>query len=205
MGYVLEENGGTAPKHPHIFCAGDENLKGRGWAWHDNLRYQECYSTDSVAAAAPLVAAAIDGRELPGVDRLLAIAHLRRAVVAGYMRIFQNPCRACGSNHRERADRAIRVVQHIHPGAIATLRAARVPEGCLREPRYIGLGYQKAEDEETRRRKAKYLPVYLGDPDKTRVAQILFAVRYASSYGILLPPDSGTDVPECLDGLDLDL
>lgn len=196
MGYILEENGGTAPSHPHIFCVGDANLKGRGWAWHNNLRYQECYTTDAVAASAPLVAAAIDGRELPGVDRLLAIAHLRHEVVAGYMKIFQNPCRACGANHRERADRAIRIVPHIHPGAVATLRAARVPEGCLREPRYLGPGMSKEGDENDKnvRRKARCLPVWLGDPDKTRVAQILFAIRYASSCGISISPGSDADV-----------
>jgi hypothetical protein len=204
MGFALEENGGVAPAHPHIFCAGDENLKGRGWAWHDHPNYRDCYSTDAVAAAAPLVAAAIDGRELPGVDRLLAIARLKKEVVAGYMRIFQNPCKACGSNHRERADRAIRVVQqYIHPGAVATLRAARVPEGNLREPRFLRHGCQVEEDEKSRKRKARCLPVWLGDPDKSRAAQILFAIRYASSCGILLPPGTGTDVPENLDGFDV--
>lgn len=203
MGYILEEEGGTAPSHPHIFCVGDANLKGRGWAWHNNPRYQPCYTTDAVAAPAPLVAAAIDGRELPGVDRLLAIARLRHEIVSGYMRIFQNPCQACGANHRERAERAIRILPHIHPGAVPTLRAAKVPEGCLREPRYMLRGTpREREDDKNARRKARCLPVWLNEPDKTRIAQIAFAIRYASSCGIVLSPGSDTDVPESPDEFD---
>jgi len=187
MGYCLEIDGGGMPPHPHIFCAGGPDLEGRGWAWHDDPRWQRCFSADAVAAPAPLVAAAIDGRELAGIDRLLAIAELRQEISNGYLRVFRSPCPACGANHRERADRACRVVRHIHPDVVPLLREARVPEGRLREPRYLRRG-SLAEDRKDRKdrqqsARARRIPVWPGDVERTRLAQLAFASKCMEEYG----------------------
>lgn len=184
MGFALEANGALAPTWPHIICAGAADLSGRGWAWHDDESRRPCFVAE-VAAPADLVAAAIDGRELAGIDRLLAIARLREEIPGGLQRVFCKECPACGGNHLERAARAIRAVKLIHPDAIEALRQAKVPESLLCEPYRRKKGAQGAVDpaKGERQSRAKGLTVWLGDFERTRLAQIAFASQYALRAG----------------------
>lgn len=205
MGFLLEEEGVVKPSHPHIVCAGGPELEGRGWAWHDDLRCQLCYSGTEVAAPAPMVSAAMNGQELTGIDRLLAAAVLKQEIGMAIWRIFQKVCPVCGKDHRERVDRSCRIMKYIHPDAVPFLREARVPESHIRTPRQIKKGSRAADlelEEQAKKlgpkelkvfrrnqtRRNKSIPVCIGDPDRTRAAQIAFAIKHATDHGIALPP-----------------
>ena len=176
MGFRLEANGATAPNWPHISCFD-------GWAWHDKPDQLGCFSGEKVAAPAQLVAEAIDGRTLPGIDRILAVERLHQKIHAGIFRVFQKECSACGSNHQERAKRLLRAVKVIHPTVIDLLREARVPESLLCQPRFRKHGEPRSE---ARKGVRATLPVWPGDPGKTHLAQAAFAIRYASMCGIAI-------------------
>lgn len=199
MGFSLESEEGTRPEWPHFACAGDANGVGRGWAWHDDERRRACYSSDRmVAASAKTVSSALDdGRELPGIDRLLAIAELREEGGAACLRrIFPDPCPRCGADHWKRAERALLAVRHVASAAIPAIRAAHVPEGLIRVPLLREPGFQVPSDERKLKemlanpnlaRKVKRhirlrnnLPVWVGDPARTKLAQIAWATQYAS-------------------------
>lgn len=193
MGFALESDGATAPEWPHLRCGDAATGTGRGWAWHDDESRRSCFSGETVAAPADLVANAIDGRALAGVDRLLSIARLRERTPGGILRVFRNPCRACGGNHWERAQRAIRSVGLIHPDAIDLLRRAQVPESFLCEPRYLKKGDLRGEEPRKARRT---LPVWKGDAVRTRAAQLIFASQYALENGIAMGvPEAGERTP----------
>lgn len=169
--------GAHPPDWPHIVCVGD------GFAWHREPRVRPCF-VGEVSVDASVVALAIDNRHLPGIDRLLAIATLRESTSWTVVRrIFREKCPACGANHLELAEQAIRVVRGIvHPGAIGALRDAGVPSGLLRKHRAMPRGPEsppKDEAEAKRRARAmRYLPFVDGDATKTKAAQIAFAVQY---------------------------
>src|SRR6185369_6676756 len=135
MPVLLAAESDAPPSHPHLICTGRAgDCDGRGWAWHDDEDRRACFSGDKpITADARLVANAIDGRELPGIDRILAIAELRKQTSERIIRrIFHEECPVCGANHLERAERAIRAAREIvHPGAIPALRRARVAERWL--------------------------------------------------------------------------
>ncbi len=177
LGFLLNIDAAEAPPWPHVLCAGDEHLAGRGWAWHDDERRRSCFQGE-IAAAADLVSRAIDGRELAGVDRLLALVQLREESPGGFVRLFPMHCRACGANHYERARRAIHVVPFIHPAAIERLRAARVPEHLLCKLRYRRAG--DAENGRSVKRPCDHgLPIWVNDPDRTLASQLAWARQYA--------------------------
>ena len=196
MGYLLADaEDAKPPPWPHVICAGGPCCEGRGWAWHDEIERRPCFAGIEVAAPAELVARAIDGRELAGVDRLLAIEELHQESPGGLRRLFPIECPVCKGNHWERAKSARRAVRVVHPDAIAILRAARVPESLLREPRKRRPGQpEKPPSVKRKRAPLKSLPVWLGDPVRTRVAQIAFARQYALEKGVPLvapaPPES---------------
>ena len=160
-----------------MICHGEDGL---GWAWHEDERRRACF-VGEIAAPAELVAQAIDGRELAGVDRLLAIVRLKEESPFGLQRLFRIECPACGADHYERAKRAIRVVPFIHEAAIERLRAARVPEHLLCEPRYRRSG--ETEPAADVKPKLAGLPVFLGNTDRTLAAQLAFARQYALKKG----------------------
>lgn len=180
MGAAFECDGAEAPAWPHVRCTGASDRARCGWAWHDDPERRACFSADAIAAPADLVADAIDGRALAGVDRLLAIARLHELTPGGLLRIFRDRCPACGGNHRERARRAVRAVKLIHPGAIDLLRQAQVPESLLSEPRYLKRGSGRSPDRGNAKRG---LPVWKGEPRLTFMAQTWFAIGYARMYG----------------------
>jgi hypothetical protein len=150
-----------------------------------------------------MVSNAINGQDLSGVDRLLAVAILKEHSGGAVVRLFPRTCPVCDNDHQERIHRSIRIVKQIHPDAVPFLREARVPETYIREPRYFYKGAKLKEEDEERlkemtrdelknfrrqqKRKKQSLPVWVGDPDKTRAAQIAFAIRSATERGILLP------------------
>lgn len=202
MGFALETSGHGAPQWPHIVCAGDANLSGRGWAWHDAENRRRCYAmTGGLAASAIVVAAAIDGHTLPGVDKILAIATLSEEIPGLMKRVFRRECAACKRDHYQRAQWALMAVKYIHPDAVSALRRANVPERLMREPLIREVGARLPEDpEEIKRllanedtdhelakkvkraiRRAHNLPVWLNDPERTRLAQIAYARQYALS------------------------
>lgn len=167
-------------------------------------------------APAILVAMAIDSGEpriahsIPGIDRMLAVVMLRRYARDGFLRVFRNEC-SCGSDHRVRAKLIMPAFDRIHPLAIPALRAAHVPENLLREPRVYRRGEKLPEDKEAlralledpvkgRRAKrlmqlAKHIPVYEGDEERTRLAQVRFALAYARKNRITLDLDAAKVSP----------
>lgn len=182
MGVLLFTDDTSPPPWPAIFCVGDAALKGRGWAWHDDEARRRCFGGLEIAASADVVAAAIDGRDLPGVDRALAIVALSEETGTRMLRrVFRPSCPHCGGNHAERATAALRAIRgtrqvhaYVHKGAIDALRSAHVPERYLYQPRIIR---PKAEEKPSDRYSA-HLPLILGDAERTRLAQIAFAQRY---------------------------
>lgn len=193
MSWALDE-GGEPPKHPHIRCAGGAGSEGRGWAWHGEPNRRGCY-VGEVAAGAELVSAAIDGRDLPGIDRMLAVVTLQAESPASIRKLFRLPCPACSANHRERVLQIIRAMEHIHPDAFPALRAAEVPEGRMRSPFFRDRNVRVPEDPseikrllaDPEKRKvterllaaSRNLPVWPEDRAKTRLAQMAYAKQYA--------------------------
>lgn len=176
MAFSLLSDGATKPTWPHISCPGS------GFAWHSDPRKQACF-TGEVAVDADIVGRAIDGRDMTGIDRVLAIAALREETTGIVVhRIFREKCPACGANHLELAEQAIRSARKIiHPGAIEALRENEVPIDLLlrRRPNKGQSGPPKDESEAKRRARAmRYLPFVDGDSTKTKAAQIAFAVQY---------------------------
>lgn len=218
MGFRLETEG-TPPEWPHFRCTGDGIGEGRGWAWHEDPAKRRCFSSDRDVNAPPaLVAAAIDhgapgvGHTLSGIDRLLAVTNLRRTARDGFLRVFPDKCPVCDGNHRYRPSRLLLAVEHVHPLAIPALRSAHVPERLIREPLIIrkddvpiptdeaALKALLADSKEGRRVKrrlalSKNLPFYEGDPDRTRLAQIRFALAYARKVGIQVRLDTAQTSP----------
>lgn len=193
MGVLLAGEGVSPPPGPAILCVGGGDLAGRGWAWHEDEVRRLCFAGIEIPAPAELVANAIDGRGLPGMDRALAIVRLREEIGAHDLlrRLFRRECPRCGANHQERPIAAVRAVlgtrdvcAYVHPGAVEALRRAYVPERYLYQPRIIR---PKSEggpqpDPEVLARKARryadHLPVFVGEPERTRLAQICYAQQY---------------------------
>lgn len=219
MGFWLESQNESPPAWPHFRCAGDAMGEGRGWAWQENERRRLCFSSErDINAPAALLAMAIDGGEprighpIPGIDRMMAVVTLRRCAGNGFLLVFRDKC-PCGSDHRIRPRLILSAFAHVHPLAIPTLRAARVPERLLREPHIIrrGDGPLPTTDDELRAMLAadprkgakvkrqlalsKNLPVYEGNAERTRLAQIRFALAYASKIGLPLPLDIAQTSP----------
>ncbi len=186
MGFVLEADGGKSPDWPHIVCVD-------GWAWHDKPKRRPCFAGEKVAAPAQLVAEAIDGRNLPGIDRILAVERLHEKIHAGIYRVFQKECSACGGNHQERAMRLLRTGKEIHPKVIDLLREARVPESLLCRPRFWKAGEPRSAGPTMVR---PTLPVWPGDPGRTYAAQVAFAIRYASAIGIAIAVEKPVTVDQ---------
>ena len=115
---------------------------------------------------------------------LLAIVALRDEVGTGSLRrIFRHACPQCGGNHSERATAALRAMRgtphvsaYVQAGAVEHLRRARVPERYLYQPRLI-----RPRQEQSGERYGAHLPVVVGDSERTRLAQIAFALRYEAS------------------------
>lgn len=169
MGFTLDLN--APPNWPHIVCTGT------GYAWHEDKSRQRCF-VGEVSAPAQIVAAAIDGRDLPGIDRILAILALKEhSGTAGLVRVFRAHCPRCEGNHLERATRALRALSSIHPDAYEALRKAWVPENSLCEPRIKKKGKPESGEPDKKPGRRR-IPVYQGDAAKTRAAQIAFAVQY---------------------------
>lgn len=106
-------------------------------------------------------------------------------------RLFPRECPQCGRDHEIRASKALRVVTplrdspaYAHEDAHEALRRAFVPERYLYQPLIIRpdrSGKTRSEAEVNRiARYAGHLPVYVGDPSHTRIAQISYAIRYES-------------------------
>jgi hypothetical protein len=203
MGFATEETGGAPPEWPHIVCAGAADGSGSGWAWHEDMIRRRCFAAITVAAPASTVAAAIDGRELSGIDRVLAVVRLKEESCGSIRRVFGFPCAACDGNHRERVQQILRSAPYIHPDAIPVLRAAMVPERFLRvvlihkhneeplprdakELEKALADPRKQKDVKRRLALSKNLPVWPDDLALTRLAQIRFAQAYASRHGIRL-------------------
>ena len=197
VGFLFSSTpGAEAPPWPHVVCAGGPALEGRGWAWHEDEQRRRCY-VGEIAAPADLVARAIDGRELAGVDRILAIVELHGESPGGLVRLFRIECPACRANHWERAKRALRVAPVIHQDAVALLRAARVPEALLCEPRKRRVGQpEKPPSVKRKRAPLKSLPVWLGDAGRTRLSQIAFARQYALEKGVSLAHAAPSTAPD---------
>ncbi len=195
MGLLLAVDDVAAPAWPAVLCAGGAGGDGRGYAWHDEPRRRPCFAGVEVPAPAAIVAAAIDGRELAGIDRCLAILALKdEGGVFSLRRLFPHTCRVCGEDHEKRAAAALRVVDprarrdpYAHQGAIEALRHARVPDRFLFQPRLVrpllsGRERSRVELERLDRYRA-HLPVFIGDPERTRIAQIAYAQRYEDQRG----------------------
>lgn len=183
MGFLLEKDDETAaPPWPHVRCVGAADGEGRGWAWHDDPRRQACFSSKSVlgetivvATRAPLIAAAIDGRTLPGIDRLLAIVQLQVESPGSLVRIFRHECSVCGADHKRRVDRLLVAASLIHEGAYAALRDARVSERRLREPEIRPVPHGSPQKSRVR---LGNIPAWPHDPARNRLAQIAYAQQY---------------------------
>lgn len=206
MGFRIRANGDEPPRWPHFICSGDGAGEGAGWAWHENAQKQRCFSADvAVNAPAEIVARAIDGNGATGIDKLLAVVELRALARSGFLRIFPDRCPVCDGDHRKRVERLLIVAKHIHPSNYAILRSARVPEDRIREPCYHRRGdaplpvdpeelkalFHNPETDKRVKRKvtlSKNLPVYVEDKERTRVAQVRFALAYARRSGIVLRP-----------------
>lgn len=67
--------------------------------------------------------------------------------------------------------------RYVHPSAIEALRLAFVSEYILCNPRIRKKG---ADARPYRRNASPRLPVWVGDPERTRIAQIVFASQYAA-------------------------
>jgi hypothetical protein len=209
-GYLLNENG-SAPPWPHIICHGDANGDGAGWAWCLDVVRRPCFSGESANASAKLVADAINGAGLSGIDRMLAVVALRHETGSGFSRLFRDPCPACDGDHYKRAERLLSAERFIQAAAIPFLRVANVPEWLLREPFFRRPGDEPlpatfeelkrmldgADDQKRRKVKrrwklSKNIPVWVGDPDRTKMSQIRFAQLYASRRGVSLDAVSRT-------------
>lgn len=168
------------PSCPHVVCAGDASGLGRGWAWHSDPHRQPCFASVGVAAPCDVVGDAIDGAALCGVDRLRAVLALREASPGGFLRVFRVACSVCGANHLERAERAVRAMRcYVHADAVEALREACVPESLLVQPSLLGVS--RSRPSRARRKLPASLPVWPGDPQRTRLAQVAFAVQYAAA------------------------
>ena len=208
-GFLLTENG-SAPPWPHIVCHGDASGEGAGWAWCVDVVRRPCFSGEPANAKARLVANAINGGELSGIDRMLAVVALRQETGGGFLRLFRDPCPACDGDHYKRVERLLYAERFIHVAAVPYLRAANVPESLIREPFFRqssdeplpatiqGLRQMlEGSDAERQRRVkrrwklSKNIPVWVGDPDRTKMSQIRFAQLYASRRGVSLDAVSG--------------
>jgi hypothetical protein len=187
-----------------VECCADDAI---GYAWHGDERRRACFTGGArgapygtVAAHARLVSAAIDGRHLTGVERLLAIQALERASPIGLRRLFLRTCIApgCDACHFERASRALRALaEYVHPDAVLALWRAGVPEKFLVEPTFMTAAELATGDP----RRVRYLPVWRGDDRHTFTAQIAFAGRYAARRGRWAAYKARNDdrLPEWLD------
>lgn len=202
MGFILQDDG-VAPEHPSVFCIGAANGSGRGWAWHDNRRRQHCFSSalGDMAASADLVASAICAAD---IDGMLSLAQLAQEMPGIISRLFPRQCPACGGNHYKRAAQIKAAVKHIHDGAVKALRAAHVPEYLMRYPYLCDdkthdianrlndasarekLPTDAATTKLVRRilRTRGNLPVWIGDPSRTKLMQIGYAHRYRLKKGM---------------------
>lgn len=218
MGFLVEMQNETAPEWPHFRCSGDGVGSGRGWAWQENERRRPCFSSErDINAPAALVAMAIDGGEprighpIPGIDRMLAVATLRKCAGNGFLLVFRNKCH-CGSDHRIRPRLLLSALEYVHPDAIPALRAAHVPERLLREPCIHRRGEVPIPDDEdalkalladaehrgkVKRRIAlsKNLPFFERDPGRTYLAQVRFSLAYARKSGIPFSLDTAQKSP----------
>lgn len=210
MGFQLEIDNGSAPKWPHVFCVGDVDGRGRGWAWCDDLRRRACFGGGiQISVGADVVSAAINAQSA-GVDRVLAVAEIEREVScrigtriirAGLFCLFRSPCPVCDANHFKSARYMLQAADAVHPGAVSALRAALVPEKLMREPHVCGTGIPsddnaraellKKRPELVRKvnrflRTRNNLPVWPDDPARTRMAQVAFAAQYALRAGLPL-------------------
>lgn len=199
MAFALEDGGATAPEWPHVVCAGS------GWAWHEEPRLRACFVA-TVSAPAQIVSAALGQAGNAPIDRLLAIGALNEnsnVVLERVLRIFRDRCGTCGSNHRELALQTLRILRHIHPGAVPALRKAMVPERRILHPHVHDREIQTTDPAELEKlladarvgkrvkrllRTADNLPVWPGEPERTRVAQIAFARQYALKNRIGVSP-----------------
>ncbi len=198
MGFLFAVDGGP-PAWPHIVCDGTATAERRGWAWHDDQRKRKCFASSVVSVPLPadIVSAAIDGRALPGIDRLLAVAAVHEEARGTFRKLFRSPCRECGADHLKRASRCVLAIKLIHQDAWPVLRRAHVPERWLSEPRLFLRGEVAppmdkeevsrliAESDPPAAARVRFLyyrrrsiPAYDGDPDRTRIAQIAFATQF---------------------------
>jgi len=203
-GFLLNEEDGP-PKWPHIVCHGDANGEGAGWAWCVEVARRPCFSGESANAPAKLVAEAINGVGLSGVDRMLAVVTLRQETGGGFLRIFRDPCPACEGDHRKRVERLLHAERFIHAAALPFLRAANVPEVLIREPFFRqpneeplpltlrelrrmleGADAQRKKKVKRRWELSKNIPVWVNDPNRTKMSQIRFAQMYAARRGVSL-------------------
>ncbi len=203
-GYLLNENG-SAPPWPHIVCHGDASGEGAGWAWCIDVVRRPCFSGESANAPAKLVADAINGAELSGVDRMLAVVALRQETGGGFLRLFRDPCPACEGDHYKRVERLLYAERFIHAAAVPYLRAAMVPESLIREPFFRqssdeplpatiaelkrmleGADAQLKRKVKRRWQLSKNIPVWVNDPNRTKMSQIRFAQLYAARRGVSL-------------------
>ena len=199
MGFLFAVDGAGPPAWPHVVCSGTATAERRGWAWHDDERKRKCFAASVVDIPLPadIVSAAIDGRSLPGIDRLLAVQAVHDEARGTFRKLFRSPCRECGADHLKRASRLIVALKLIHPDAWPALRKAYVPERWLAEPRLFLRGevapsrdpdelrrLVAAADPPTAKRirflanRYRSIPSYDGEPDRTRIAQIAFATQF---------------------------
>lgn len=176
MGFSLLSQGAKPPEWPHVVCVA-ESADESGFAWHETR--QPCFVA-TVSLPARLVAAAIDGRDVPGIDHLLSIARVREEAPGAFRHLFRSECPACDADHKTRALAAIRLTKkYIHEGAIAALRKAKVPEFRLVHPWFVDR--PAPEDPE---RAARYVERMLNLPvcasrERTLQAQLAYANQYA--------------------------
>lgn len=199
MGFLFAIDNAAPPTWPHIVCSGTATAERRGWAWHDDERKRKCFSASVVDVPLPadIVSAAIDGRALPGIDRMLAVQIVFDEAKRTFAKLFRRTCPACGADHQKRVSRLVPALKLIHPDAWSVLRKAHVPERWLAEPRLFLRGEvaPPRDKEEVRRliaaadppaatrirflaNRYRSIPAYEGDPDRTRIAQIAFATQF---------------------------
>lgn len=168
MAYVLLPE--PPPAWPHIICAGS------GYAWHDDPLRQACF-TGEYAVDAPVASAALDGSDLPGIDRIIAIKTLRESMtMTAICRMFPLECRVCGANHLERIETYLRAIErYIHPDMIEPFRASGIPARMLYKPFFAN---RRSAPSKAKRKGDLHIPVVLGDPDKTLAMQRAFLATY---------------------------